>query len=86
LAGRLAEARAVLARLHAIARERFVLPSSFAWAHLGLGEVDEALAWMKRAADHNDEWIHPVRTYPFLDPLRDDPRFHALAAQLNLGE
>jgi len=85
LAGREAEARAVLDRLHDIARERFVLPTSFAWVHLGLGEADEAFACMQRAANHNDEWIHPLRTYPFLDPLRGDPRFQALAEQLSLG-
>jgi Flp pilus assembly protein TadD len=85
LGGRKAEARTVLKRLHAIARERFVLPTSFAWVHLGLGEIDEAFAWMEQAASHNDEWIHPLRTYPFLDPLRSDPRFQALARKLNLG-
>jgi len=40
---------------------------------------------MEQAANHNDEWIHPLRTYPFLDPLRGDPRLHALAEKLNLG-
>ena len=85
LGGREAEARTLLGRLRAIAREQFVLPTSFAWIHLGLGEIDDAFAWMEQAANHNDEWIHPLRTYPFLDPLRSDPRFHGLARKLNLG-
>lgn len=84
LGGRAGEARALLARLHAIARERFVLPTSFAWAHVGLGEIDDAFAWMNRAVERNDEWIHPIKSYPFLDPLRADPRLHALVRKLNL--
>jgi tetratricopeptide (TPR) repeat protein len=82
--GQTAQAKTVLERLRAIARERFVLPTSFAWLHLGLGEIDDAFAWMEQAANHNDEWIHPLKVYPFLDPLRSDPRFHVLMRKLSL--
>ena len=47
-------------------------------------EINEAFAWMEQAVDHNDEWIHPLRAYPFLDPLRADPRFQPLAKKLSL--
>jgi hypothetical protein len=43
-----------------------------------LGEIDEAFAWMEQAVYHNDEWVHPLETYPFLDLLREDPRFKTL--------
>jgi len=85
LGGHTVDARSVLERLRAIASERFVLPSSFAWLHLGLCEIDEAFVWMERAAARNDEWVHPLRTYSFLDPIRSDPRFHALLCKLNLN-
>jgi TolB-like protein/DNA-binding winged helix-turn-helix (wHTH) protein/Flp pilus assembly protein TadD len=85
LGGHTAEARKVQKHLRAIARERFVLPSSFAWLHLGLGEFDDALAWMERAAARNDEWVHPLKVYPFLDPLRSDARFNELLCKLNLN-
>jgi TolB-like protein/tetratricopeptide (TPR) repeat protein len=84
LGGHTVEARRVLERLLAIARQRFVLPTSLAWVHLGLGEVDNAFAWMERAVDRNDGWVPALKSYPFLDPLRADPRFHALLHKLNL--
>jgi len=84
LGGHRDEATLMLERLRAIASERFVLPTSFAWIHLGLGEIDDAFTWMERAADRNDEWIHPLKTYQFLDPLRSDPRFHRLMRKLNI--
>jgi TolB-like protein/Flp pilus assembly protein TadD len=85
LGGRAAEARRTLAHLRAISTDHFVLPTSFAWVHVGLGEVDEAFAWMERAVDRHDAWIHVLGSYPFLDPLRSDPRFPALMRRLNLG-
>jgi hypothetical protein len=84
LGGQTDEARVILERLRAIANERFVLPTSFAWLHLGLGETDDAFAWMEQAANHNDEWVHPLKVYPFLEPLRSDPRFHMLMRKLSL--
>ncbi|HEX9120038.1 MAG TPA: winged helix-turn-helix domain-containing protein [Terriglobales bacterium] len=84
LGGHKAEARMVLQRLCAISRERFVLPTSFAWVHFGLGEIDDAFAWMDRAIDRNDGWIPALNSYPFLDPLHADPRFHALLRKMKL--
>lgn len=54
LAGKTAEAREVLARLHAIASRSYVPPTSFAWTYLGAGEIDEAFEWMDRAVDAPD--------------------------------
>ena len=84
LGGQADEARMILDRLRAIAGQRFVLPTSFAWLHLGLGEIDDAFIWMERAVNHNDEWVHPLKCYPFLDPLRSDPRFPKLMRKLSL--
>ncbi|HMK22093.1 MAG TPA: tetratricopeptide repeat protein [Terriglobales bacterium] len=84
LGGDAAEARNMQQRLHTIARKRFVLPTSFAWVHLGLGDTDNAFKWMERAVEQNDGWIHGLRSYPFLDPYRADPRFAALLLKLNL--
>ncbi|MBZ5628839.1 MAG: tetratricopeptide repeat protein, partial [Acidobacteriia bacterium] len=84
LGGNPLEAQAVLGRLRALARERYVPPTCFAWTHLGLGEIEEAFLWMDRAIDEPDRHMEPIKTYPFLDPLRSDPRFSALLHKMNL--
>jgi len=75
-----------LGRLHAMAAQAYVPPTSFAWIHLGLGETDEAFAWMDKAIDARDHMIAPIKTYWFLDPIRDDPRFAALLRKMNLDQ
>jgi serine/threonine-protein kinase len=85
-AGEAGEANALLDRLSEISRSAYVPPSCFAWIHLGLGSVGEAFAWMERAIDGRDPMIMPIKSFPFLDPLRDDARFHALLRKMNLEE
>jgi tetratricopeptide (TPR) repeat protein len=77
-------AREVLAGLRGAASHMYVPPTSFAWIHLGLGEIDQAFGWMERAIEERDAIIVPIKTYPFMDPLRDDPRFAALLRRMNL--
>jgi TolB-like protein len=86
LGGNTSAARDVLDRLYALAGQRYVPPTSFAWTYLGLGEIDEAFNWMDRAVDAPDRMMSPIKTYPFFDPLRDDPRFTALLHKMNLHE
>jgi tetratricopeptide (TPR) repeat protein len=81
--GNAAEARALLDRLHAIAAQFYVPATSFALTHLSLGEIDQAFFWLDRAIEDRDPIIVPIKSYPFLDPLRDDPRFHALLRKMN---
>ena len=82
--GSTGEARAILDRLHLIAREAYVPPTSFAWIHLGFGETDSFFTWMDRAIDARDHHLMPIKSYPFLDPIRADPRYRALLAKMNL--
>jgi TolB-like protein len=82
--GDVAEAHALLARLHAAAEQTYIPASCFAWIHLGLGELDEAFAWMNRAVDQCDPMMTPIKSYEFFDPLRSDPRFAVLLRKMNL--
>jgi TolB-like protein/tetratricopeptide (TPR) repeat protein len=77
-------ARNVLAGLHAAATQMYILSTSFAWIHLSLGETEQAFNWMERAIEERDSIIIPIKSYPFLDPLREDPRFAVLLRKMNL--
>ena len=78
------EARRIQQQLRQINGKRFVLPSSFAWVHLGLGETDEAFAWMKRAIAANDGWMPAIKSYPFVRQFEGDVRLQTLVRSLSL--
>jgi tetratricopeptide (TPR) repeat protein len=84
-AGRTAEARQVLVELTARRRSTFVPAHPFTLVHGGLGEQEEALAWMARGIDERDPTIVTVlKTAPGYDPLRSRPAFQALLRRMNL--
>jgi hypothetical protein len=39
---------------------------------------------MERAIDARDHMIMPIKTYPFLDPVRNDSRYVGPLRKLNL--
>jgi tetratricopeptide (TPR) repeat protein len=82
--GQQVEARDVLQRLYRMAEQGYVPPTSFAWVHLGLREVDAAFDWLQRAVEECDQLMMPIKSYSFLDPIRDDPRFAILLRKMNL--
>jgi len=84
LTGESAEARGLLARLHKMAGNQYVPPTCFAWIHLGLRELDTAFEWLDRAVDERDQFMMPIRSYGFFDPVRADPRFAALLHGMKL--
>jgi DNA-binding winged helix-turn-helix (wHTH) protein len=83
--GRTEEARGVLDRLEAMNRASYVAPASIAWVYLGLREVNRAFEWLDRAVDGRDQLMMPIKTYAFFDPIRTDPRFHALLRKMKLA-
>ena len=84
-AGRAGEARDVIAQLQAGAdRQLYVPPTSFAWTYVGLGDLDNAYVWLDRAVEACDRMMVPIQLYPFMDPLRGDPRFAALMRKMKL--
>ena len=62
--------------------------SGFLMAHvcLGLGEHEQAIVWLEKAAEERDGLLPFASTWIPLDPLRDDPRFQAFLRRMNFPE
>ena len=83
LAGRKREAVKLIAELKERSRQHYVSNSLFAEAYIGLGEKDEAMAWLERAYEDHDQWMVYIKAYPGWDALRSEPRFQAIVRQMN---
>jgi serine/threonine protein kinase/tetratricopeptide (TPR) repeat protein len=83
-AGRIDEVKKALTELQDLAGGEYVIPSSFAMIHLGLGEIEKAYDWLEKAADELDRTIIDLHAGPFFDPLRSHPRYKALLRKMNL--
>jgi len=84
--GKQNEARQILAQLTEEAKTRYVPAYAFAVIHLALGEKDQALDWLEKAArGHDGLFINLIKVDPYLDPLRGDPRFEALVSAILSG-
>jgi tetratricopeptide (TPR) repeat protein len=83
-AGRADDARGLLDRAAVASKATYVPPSTFAFGHVGLGDWNAAFEWLDQAIESRDPLVMPITTYPFLEPLRGDARYHALLRKMNL--
>jgi tetratricopeptide (TPR) repeat protein len=82
--GKRTEAIRVIEVLKTRAQESFSSPSEIAAVYCGLGEKDQALAWLERAYEERDPFLPDVMVEPAFDPLRPDPRFQGLEHRMRL--
>lgn len=54
--------------------------------YAALGEKDKAFGELEKAFEEHDYLLPRIKVEPFLDPLRDDPRFRQMLKRLNLPE
>jgi TolB-like protein/DNA-binding winged helix-turn-helix (wHTH) protein/Tfp pilus assembly protein PilF len=84
VAGRRAEALAMLEGLRQLSSTRYVSPYSVALVHVGLGDRDQALAWLEKAYVERSDYMPYLNREPMLDGLRSDARFAALVRRVGL--
>jgi tetratricopeptide (TPR) repeat protein len=84
--GRREEAEAVLKQWKEIEKTKYVSNYRMAIVHAALGEKDAAFAELEKAYQEHDWFFQRLRADPFMDPLRDDPRFKDLVRRLGLPE
>ena len=51
-----------------------------------MGDYDQAIEWPGQAADERDSLMAFLDGWFAFDPLRSDPRFHALLKKMNFPE
>lgn len=82
--GHQAEAKQVLVRLNQMAREKYVTPYGVALVYAGLGDKDQAFAWLNKAVAGRSHWLVWLDRDPRFDRLRSDPRFDDLKKRVGL--
>jgi len=84
VSGRTREALDMLDGLERLAKERYVTPYGVALVHAGLGDEDQALAWLGRALIDRSHWLVWLKLDPRLDALRSDRRYEDLLVGVGL--
>lgn len=85
LSGQRDRARRILDDLAAAAGQRYVPPTALAFGYTGLDDPDAVFHWLDEAIAHRDPVVMPIKSWPFLAPLRTDPRYRALLSEMNLA-
>jgi tetratricopeptide (TPR) repeat protein len=83
-AGRRADALRVLAKLKKRSETGYVPAAAFVNAYLGLGDNEQAFVWLEEAYKEQSNILQFVKTHPFFDPIRGDPRFVNLERQVGV--
>jgi TolB-like protein/tetratricopeptide (TPR) repeat protein len=83
--GRRTEALRVLDELHRRRQKDYVPAAAFLNAYLGLGDTEEAFAWLERAAEERSNIMQFLKVHPFFDSLRGDPRFAEFLRRSNFS-
>jgi TolB-like protein/tetratricopeptide (TPR) repeat protein len=85
-AGRRADALRLLDELKRRQRKGYVPTAAFVNAYLGLGDNEQAFAWLERAYKEHSTILMYIKVHPFFDPLRGDPRLADLVRRVGLDQ
>ena len=82
--GRLAEAEQLAGQLRRRAETDYITPASIAYIYVAMGDFDRAFEMLDRAAVERDPNLVGLMSNPIFDPVRGDPRYHAMLDKLQL--
>jgi tetratricopeptide (TPR) repeat protein len=82
--GRRNEALKVLAEMEELSKHRYVPPLEFAIIYVGLGDNDNAFAWLEKAYDERFVTLTYITVDPLFSSLYTDARFASLEERLKL--
>ena len=83
LSGKRQEAQKIAERLIGEWKRTHVGAYDVAIVQVGLGDTDQAFAWLEKAYEDRDFFMLDLKDEPELDSLRSDPRFQDLQKRMN---
>ena len=86
VSGQPAAAGAIILQLQQMSedKDKYVPSLYIALIYIGLGQNDQAFAWLDKACKERSEYLVYLPSEPMADPLRNDPRFLALLQRVGL--
>ena len=78
------EALRVLENLRERRESEYIRPFLLAKVYCGLGDIDQAFAWLEKAVQEQDISLISIITDETIDVLRSDPRYADLLHRMNL--
>jgi hypothetical protein len=86
VSGKKGEARTVLNELKQLSGQEYVPAYGIALVYAGLGEKDQAFAWLEKAYEEHAFKMAWLKVEPRWDSLRSDPRFADLLRRIGLPQ
>jgi len=83
--GQQAQARRALENLLELNRRQEVGAEAIIWAYIGVGDNEQAMAWLEKAYAQRSPALTYLKVDPRYDPLRGDPRFQDLLSRVGLA-
>lgn len=84
--GKKAEAQALIDELKQLSSRQYVSANSIALIYAGLGDKDQAFAWLEKAYEERSFQMQWLGVEPRWDNLRSDPRFADLLRRVGLPQ
>ncbi len=84
VSGQTREAQKILNDLEDRSKRMYISPFDIAVVYVGLGDRDQAFAWLEKAYDERTRTMLSLKVNPRLDPLRSDPRLAALMRRVGV--
>jgi len=84
MAGKRDEAQSVLNQLKDLSKQKYVSAYDIAAIYTGLGEKEQAFAWLEMAYEERSHLLTYLKVEPTLDPLRSDPHFADLLRRVGI--
>lgn len=84
-AGRRNDALLLLTELKRREEAGYIPAGAFVNAYLGLGDNEQAFHWLEQAYQEKSNILQFLKSHPYFDPIRSDPRFVALIKRVGLS-